>query len=62
MSDLAPFMEQRGICGSVSPENLKRLTVFTHTFFLIFPRIWQSLFTPSMHIASNLPLPSIRKT
>ena len=37
-------------------------TVFTQTFFLILPRIWHSLFTPSMHIASKRPLPSIRRT
>ena len=38
------------------------LTVFTQTFFLIFPLIWHSLFVPSIHIASSLPLPSMRKT
>ncbi len=37
-------------------------TVFTQTFFLILPRIWHSLFTPSMHIASKRPLPSMRRT
>lgn len=47
------------ICVSLQ---LEALTVFTQTFFLILPRIWQSLLTPSMHIASNRPLPSIRKT
>ncbi len=38
------------------------LTVFTQTFFLIFPLMWHSLFVPSIHMASSLPLPSMRNT
>lgn len=30
-----------------------------HTFFLIFPRIWASRFSPSKHWASRRPFPSI---
>ena len=32
------------------------------TFFLSLPLMWQSLFTPSKHIASRRPLPSILVT
>ena len=32
------------------------------TFFLSLPRMWQSLFTPSKHMASSLPLPNILVT
>ena len=34
----------------------------TNTFFLNFPRMWHSLFTPSKHMASKRPLPSILVT
>ena len=33
--------------------------VFIQTFFLNFPLMWHSLLTPSKHIASNRPFPSI---
>ena len=33
-----------------------------HTFFLIFPRIWASRFSPSKHWASRRPFPSILVT
>jgi len=36
--------------------------VLTQTFFLIFPLMWHNLFTPSMHMASSRPFPSILRT
>lgn len=40
---------------TISPE-------FTHTRFLIFPRMWQRRRTPSKQCASRRPLPSMRST
>lgn len=39
-----------------SSESFRELKL---TFFLSFPRMWHSRFTPSKHIASRRPLPSI---
>ena len=38
------------------------LTWFTHTFFLILPRIWHRRLVPSKQYASSRPFPSILDT